>query len=410
METPASDDFKMSLMDHLGELRSRLLKVSLSVLVLGFLSLIFAREIYGLLMRPVLNALPPEASSLVYTSAIEEINVLMSIGLYAGVFLSAPVLLYQIWGFVSPGLYVNERKLAGPFIFFGTIAFLAGAVFCYLVLLPQMFGFLLQKEDVSAITRRLDTAKMREEDALRYLKFGDVSLAAAEARAVIGDLQSPGEGQTTDGLFNLRILNKQVVDTRFRLEGLGRLIDAAREGFGGAARPQLIEALAKRREAIAAFGERRLDEAESLAEKSLQLVIQSRPEAKDDLLSMWELEHLIGVGLAKSESLNWTKPMLSMTEQLSLVMLLELAFGLIFELPLVMAILGLVGLVTSGFLFRYQRHALIVCLILAAVLTPTGDPINLTLMAGPMLLCYELGVLLVWLIEKRRKKSSQEVA
>jgi sec-independent protein translocase protein TatC len=409
METPAADEFKMSLMDHLGELRSRLLRVSLSVLGLGFLSLIFAREIYGLLMRPVLNALPPEASALVYTSAIEEINVLMSIGLYAGVFLSAPVLLYQIWGFVSPGLYANERKLAGPFIFFGTIAFLAGAVFCYLILLPQMFGFLLQKEDVSAITRRLDTAKMREEDALRYLKFGDVSLAAAEARAVIGDLQSPGEGQTTDGLFSLRILNKQVVDTRFRLEGLGRLIDAAREGFGEAARPQLIAALEKRREAIAAFGERRLDAAESLAEESLQLVIQSRPEAKDDLRSMWELEHLIGVGLAKSESLNWTKPMLSMTEQLSLVMLLELAFGLIFELPLVMAILGLVGLVTSGFLFKYQRHALVVCLILAAVLTPTGDPINLTLMAGPMLLCYELGVLLVWLIEKRRKKPSQEV-
>ena len=147
------DEFRMSLMEHLTELRKRLLRVTVAVLVLGTGSLVFAREIYGLLMRPVLLALPADAASLVYTSAIEEINVLMKIGLYAGIFLSTPVLLWQIWGFVAPGLYVNERKLAAPFIIFGTLAFLAGAVFCYLVLLPQMFTFLLQKEDATAITR-----------------------------------------------------------------------------------------------------------------------------------------------------------------------------------------------------------------------------------------------------------------
>ena len=119
-ERVAPDEFKMSLMEHLTELRSRLLRVTIAVFVLGFVSLIFAREIYGVLMRPVLLALPPDASSLVYTSAIEEINVLMKIGLYAGVFLSTPVLLWQIWGFVAPGLYPHERKLAGPFIVFGS--------------------------------------------------------------------------------------------------------------------------------------------------------------------------------------------------------------------------------------------------------------------------------------------------
>ena len=102
--------------------------------------------------------------------------------------------------------------------------------------------------------------------------------------------------------------------------------------------------------------------------------------------------------------------MLSMSEQLTLVLVLELAFGLIFELPLVMAVLGLAGLVTSPFLFKYQRHAFVVCLIAAAVITPTGDAINLALMAGPMLLCYELGVLLVWLIEKRRRNQKEASA
>jgi sec-independent protein translocase protein TatC len=97
--------------------------------------------------------------------------------------------------------------------------------------------------------------------------------------------------------------------------------------------------------------------------------------------------------------------MLTMNEQLSLVLVLLLSFGVIFELPLVMAVLGVVGIVRSSWLMKYQRHAFVVCLILAAILTPTGDVVNLSLMAGPMLLCYELGVLAVWLIEKRRKKS-----
>ena len=78
------------------------------------------------------------------------------------------------------------------------------------------------------------------------------------------------------------------------------------------------------------------------------------------------------------------------------------------EAPLVMAVLGLVGLVSSKFLFKYQRHAFVVCLIAAAVITPTGDAVNLTLMAGPMLLCYELGVVLVWLVEKRRARQGPD--
>jgi sec-independent protein translocase protein TatC len=93
-----------------------------------------------------------------------------------------------------------------------------------------------------------------------------------------------------------------------------------------------------------------------------------------------------------------------------LVLVLLLAFGLIFELPLVMALLSLVGLVKAKFLFKYQRHAFVICLIAAAIITPTGDAVNLSLMAGPMLACYELGVLLVWIIEKRRKPEPEAPA
>lgn len=403
-DAAAPDEFKMSLMEHLTELRQRLLRFTIAVLVLGTASLIFARELYGLLMRPVLLALPPDASSLVYTSAIEEINVLMKIGLYAGVFLSTPVLLWQIWGFVAPGLYENERKLASPFIFFGTLAFLAGAVFCYFVLLPQMFTFLLQKEDSTAIERRLSTAKLRDEDALRYLSLGEIDRAAANARAAIDELEATGEGQTTEGAFGLTLVPKQSVDMRLRLEGLGKLIDATRAGLGEGARETLLAALDKRVEAVRAYGARDFDRAQKLADEAAALLGDVNAEKKGEFAALWKLQKLIGIGQAKGESINWTRPMLSMSEQLTLVLVLELAFGVIFELPLVMALLGMVGLVSSKFLFKYQRHAFVVCLIVAAIITPTGDAVNLALMAGPMLLCYELGVLLVWIVEKRRAK------
>ncbi len=355
-------------------------------------------------MRPVLLALPPDAAALVYTSAIEELNVLMKIGLYAGVFASTPVLLWQIWGFISPGLYENERKLAGPFIVVGTLAFLAGASFCYFVLLPQMFQFLLQKEDVTAIDRRINTAKLREEDAVRYLMLGNVDRAGALARSAIADLEMAGEGQTTDGMMGLTLVPKASVDTLARLEGLGRLIDAARTGYGNPAKEVLENVMAKRIEAIAAFSERQFDTSLALCDEAAVLLGGVAPDRANDLAEVWRLERLLGIGRAKAESINWTKPMLSMTEQLTLVLVLELAFGVIFELPLVMMVLGMVGLVKSDFLFKYQRHAFVVCLIIAAVITPTGDAVNLSLMAGPMLLCYELGVLLVWLVEKRRAR------
>lgn len=405
-KAPPPDEFRMSLMEHLGELRTRLMRVTVAVLVLGGGSLAFARELYGLLMRPVLLALPADAAALVYTSAIEEINVLMKIGLYAGVFLSTPVLLWQVWGFVAPGLYDQEKKLAWPFIFFGSLAFVGGATFCYLVVLPQMFTFLLQKEDASAIERRLEVARLREGDALRYLRLGDLDHAGALARVTIGDLEASGEGQTTEGAFGVTLIPKQSVDQHTRIEALGRLIDAVRAALPPEADPSpLLAAVELRVAAAKAWGAGEFSQVQALTDEAARLCGEALAPRAEDVGAIWKAERLIGIGQARTESLNWTRPMLSMSEQLTLVLILELAFGVIFELPLVMAVLGMVGLVSSKFLFKYQRHAFVVCLILAALITPTGDAVNLTLMAGPMLLCYELGVLLVWLVERKRPKS-----
>ncbi|XXF76738.1 twin-arginine translocase subunit TatC [Myxococcaceae bacterium GXIMD 01537] len=394
----------MSLVEHLTELRSRLLKCTIAVFILGTAALLFARPIFGLLMKPVLDALPPEGRSLVYTSGIEELNVLMKVGVYCGIFLTTPVILWQLWGFVSPGLYPEERKFAAPFVAMGSVAFIVGALFCYFVVLPSMFQFLLNEEESTAVEKRLETGRLKLDDSLRFLSLGDPESAWELAKKASGELKADGAGRPDDP----QAVPSEVVDLTARLEGLGKLLDATASGYGVPARGILKQAVERRAAAVEALGAKDFKAAASAMDEAASLLAGVAPTRTEELAGLWRLEKELAAAQARHAALAWTKPMLTMSEQLSLVLLLILAFGIIFELPLVMALLGVVGVVRSGWLFKYQRHAFVVCLIAAAVITPTGDVVNLSLMAGPMLLCYELGVLAVWLIERRRAK--QEAA
>lgn len=396
----------MSLAEHLTELRSRLLRCTLAVAVLGAISLVFAKPIFGVLMQPVLNALPEGNRALIYTSGIEELNVLMKVGVYCGIFLTTPVILWQIWGFVSPGLYPEERRFASPFVMFGSLAFILGACFCYFVVLPSMFKFLLNEEETLALEQRLDTARLRADDALRFLRVGDAERAGVLAKETSATLRAEGEGQVPDP----QVAPAASVELKTRLEGLGKLVDAAADGYGADAKVRgvLRQAVEKRVEAVAAYGREDYPAAGAAMDEAASLLAGVAPTRTEELSGLWRLEKELSLGVARHEAARWTRPMLTMHEQLSLVLLLILAFGIIFELPLVMALLGVVGVVQSRWLFKYQRHAFVVCLIAAAIITPTGDVVNLSLMAGPMLLCYELGVLLVWLVERRRAKNAAE--
>ncbi|MBZ4422166.1 twin-arginine translocase subunit TatC [Myxococcus sp. RHSTA-1-4] len=394
----------MSLAEHLTELRSRLLKCTIAVLVLGTVSLLFAKPIFGLLMRPVLDALPEGNRALIYTSGIEELNVLMKVGVYCGIFLTTPVILMQLWGFVSPGLYPEERRFAAPFVAFGSIAFILGAAFCYFAVLPSMFKFLLNEEETLALEQRLDTARLRADDALRFLRIGEAERAGVLARETSDALRAAGEGQAPAP----ELAPSAAVELKARLDGLGKLVDAAADGFGAPARGVLKQAVEKRAEAVAAYGRQDYAAASEAMDGAASLLAGVAPTRTEELAGLWKLEKELAAANALHEAARWTRPMLTMHEQLSLVLLLILAFGIIFELPLVMALLGVVGVVQSKWLFKYQRHAFVVCLIAAAIITPTGDVVNLSLMAGPMLLCYELGVLLVWLVERRRARNAAE--
>ena len=95
-------------------------------------------------------------------------------------------------------------------------------------------------------------------------------------------------------------------------------------------------------------------------------------------------------------------PILTMREQLTLVLAMMLGFGVVFEVPVLLAFLSMVGLVSADFLARHRRVAVIANVALAAVITPTGDPLNLALMAIPMIVFYEIGVLLARLLGKKK--------
>jgi sec-independent protein translocase protein TatC len=101
------------------------------------------------------------------------------------------------------------------------------------------------------------------------------------------------------------------------------------------------------------------------------------------------------------------RPMLTMSEQLSLVLAMLLGFGVVFEVPVVIAFLAMVGLVRAETLAKYRRYAILINVTAAAIITPTGDPLNLALMAVPMIVFYEVGVILARFLGKKHRVEAE---
>jgi sec-independent protein translocase protein TatC len=249
------NEVRLSFFDHLRELRKRLFRAIIGVVVgmaaIGW----WVEKIFHHLMQPVLDSLPEKQRALHYTSYIEPLMVYLKVAMYGGIFVAVPWVLYQLWGFIAPGLYRKEKKLVVPFLVSGTALFYAGAAFCYFLIFPAAFP------------------------------------------------------------------------------------------------------------AMAAI-------------------------ASDQSLS----------------------PVLTMSEQLSLVLGMLLGFGVVFELPVIIAFLAMIGVVTAATLSKYRRLAIVVNTIIAAIITPTGDPLNLALMAVPMCLFYEIGIILARILGKRRTEAAEAKA
>lgn len=135
---------KMSFLDHLSELRMRILWSLLAVAILFGPAYYFSNEIFEFLMKPLVENLP-EGSSLIFTRPAEGFTTYLKVSFFAAVLFAVPFILYQGWKFVGPALYKEEKQIIIPFILFGTLFFAAGAAFCYYVASPPAFKFLLNE-------------------------------------------------------------------------------------------------------------------------------------------------------------------------------------------------------------------------------------------------------------------------
>jgi sec-independent protein translocase protein TatC len=241
---------RMSFLGHLEELRSRLIRAVIAIFVAFLVCLIFAERVFGLLAAPITRLLP-QGSSLIFTGLPDPFFIYLKVSFITGIFIALPYVLYQLWQFVSPGLYAKERKMAVPFISLATLLFYTGALFAYFIVFPAAFKF--------------------------FLSYTSPDL----------------------------------------------------------------------------------------------------------------------------------KAMISIREYVSLVMVLMLAFGAVFETPIVIVFLGLLGFFDSGQLKRGRRYFVVLAFVIGAVLTPTPDVINQTLMAVPMLLLYEVGIWILVYLEKRRQREEE---
>src|ERR1043166_2594282 len=244
----------MSLLEHLEELRRRLIYSVLAIMAAFFVCWNYADRIFRYMQAPIMPALRAHKmeETLIYTNPIDPFNLYLKIGLIAGIFLASPFVLYQVWLFISPGLYRHEKRYVVPFMCSTVGLFLAGGYFGYKVIFPVALDFLIHS-------------------------------------------------------------------------------------YGGAFKASItIDAYTK------------------------------------------------------------------------LFLTIILGLAIIFEMPIVLGFAGMMGVVNAKFLFKTIRGAVLVCVTMAAILSPTTDIMNLTIYAAPMVILYIGSIGLVWLVHPRQRRKRAE--
>ena len=247
-ESPAG---KMSFLEHLDELRKRIVNSAIAIGVGILLSFGFINQIVNFLLGPTRKVLPPGVK-MIYTEPGEAFGMYITVSLIAGTVIASPFVMYQVWGFIAPGLYQKEKRMAIPFVLFTTIGFLAGATFNHYIAFPFMMAF--------------------------FASFNGI-----------------------------------------------------------------------------------------------------------DLAFMPRLEDTFGL---------YTKMLLGM--------------GAVFQMPTIVYFLAKMRLVTARFLWQHGKYAILIAYIIAAVVTPTGDPMNQTIFAAPMIALYFLSIGIAWVVNPRNRDDKRE--
>ena len=131
-----------TLMSHLLELRDRLMKAMAALLIAFIPCAVYSNELFTIIAQPLLDKLP-DGTSLIATSVVSPFMTPFKVAFYVALFIAIPVVLYQIWAFVAPGLYKREKRFAVPLLVSSVLLFYVGVVFAYFAVFPVMFTYLV---------------------------------------------------------------------------------------------------------------------------------------------------------------------------------------------------------------------------------------------------------------------------
>ena len=309
------DGFVMSFGDHLEDLRKRVFFSIVGIVPIFAIAFGFGRTLLRLLIEPVQEQLTKagEGAQLISTSPVETFSSVIKIAMIVTVLVGAPWILFQLWKFISPGLYKHERRIIHLLMPFSGLLTICSVLFLYYVILPVILAF--------------------------FIAFG--------AR-VSGEPNVP-VGPVPEGIVVPSI----------------PVLEADPEGM----QPGMMWINQTSNQLRVCYG----------FEKDGTAIIR--------LISM-----NANVGIA---------PMYKISEYIKTVLSMGLAFGVAFQTPVVVVMLGWVGILNPKVMRKYRRHALAVSVVLGAVLTP-ADPLSMVLLAGPLYLLYELGLLILHLVPIER--------
>ena len=149
---------RMSFLEHLDELRRRIIYAVVSLLIGFVIAFAFVGYLFDFVMRPMQEMLP-EGQTLIYTNPPEAFVLNIKLALIAGLVIASPAILFQVWRFIAPGLYVNEKRWAIPFVVLSTVCFVVGVAFAHYVVFPfawLFFGQFGQNTDIITFMPRIE--------------------------------------------------------------------------------------------------------------------------------------------------------------------------------------------------------------------------------------------------------------
>ena len=357
--TPENSELEMGFFEHLEELRMRLLLSILAILVCSVLGFVYAREIIAFLMVPLRRAMSgmPLPAQLHYTSLTEPLFQSFKIALFAGLMLAFPYWVWQAWRFIAPGLLDKEKRLAAPILLSATSLFVAGVSFAYIIAVPTAYRFLLMYASAPPAA-----SKSKGNDGL-VLEWKPVSTVSSKQKKTL---------KVDRSKLHLRLSSSVTKKgKRWKLHLKTRRHKTPRS---------LLQALIKK--------------------KNLDVLLND-----DGKTSHFKLRYQWSLPTSNKGTLT---PILTLKAYLGVSTWFLFGFGLVFQTPMVIFLLSVIGLLSPYTLSKYRRHAFVAILIVASILTPTGDPINLMIMAVPMYILFEIGLLVSKLFLRARGKGEDD--